>query len=81
MDDRTSAIQTVSLVDPLETEMEALNVQVLECEVVLLGPRVAVALSAAAAAETAKRLADAAAIASRAEPSVPQASHAFSRDV
>jgi hypothetical protein len=80
LDDDESAILTVSLVDPLETEMEALDVQVLEREVVLLGPRVAVALSAAAAAETAKRLADAAAIASRAEISSPQASQAFSRD-
>jgi len=67
--------------DPLETELEALNVQVVEREVVLLGPRVAVALSAAAAAETARRLAEAAAIAAVGEASDAQASQTFSRDV
>jgi hypothetical protein len=67
--------------DPLETELEALNVQVVEREVVLLGPRVAVALSAAAAAETARRLAEAAAIAAHGQASDAQASQTFSRDV
>lgn len=62
----------------LETEVEALDVQVLEHEVVLLGPRVAVALSAEAAAETAKRLAEAAAIAM--QPGECQPSQTFSRD-
>jgi hypothetical protein len=47
----------------LDTEVEALKVQVLDREVVLLGPRVAVALSADAAAETARRLAAAAKLA------------------
>jgi hypothetical protein len=47
----------------LDTEVEALNVQVMDHEVVLLGPRVAVALSADAAAETARRLAAAAKLA------------------
>jgi hypothetical protein len=47
-------------VGQLDTEHEALEVQVLGREVVLLGPRVAIALSAAAAAETARRLASAA---------------------
>ena len=64
----------------LETEVEALDVQVLEHEVVLLGPRVAVALSAEAAAETAKRLAEAAAIAGATQPAESQASQTFSRD-
>lgn len=47
----------------LDTEREALEVQVLGREVVLLGRRIAVALSATAAAETARRLADAAVMA------------------
>jgi hypothetical protein len=47
----------------LDTEVEALKVQVIDREVVLLGPRVAVALSADAAAETARRLAAAAELA------------------
>ena len=64
----------------LETELQALDVQVLEHEVVLLGPRVAIALSAEAAAETARRLAEAATIAAAAEEREPQASHTFSRD-
>jgi hypothetical protein len=71
-------------VNQLDTEREALNVQVMEREVVLLGPRVAVALSAEAAAETARRLADAAAVAASAEAEVDarviQASQTFSRD-
>jgi hypothetical protein len=47
----------------LDTEVKALNVQVMDHEVVLLGSRVAVALSADAAAETARRLAAAAELA------------------
>jgi hypothetical protein len=66
-------------VNQLDTELEALEVQVLDREVVILGPRVAIALSAAAAAETARRLAEAAAIAQSGEPS-PQASHTLSRE-
>jgi hypothetical protein len=65
-------------VNQLDTELEALKVQVLDREVVLLGPRMAIALSATAAAETARRLAAAAALAQSAESS-PQASHASSR--
>lgn len=52
-------------VNPLDADLEALKVHVMNSEVVLLGPRVAVALSADAAAETARRLAAAAAQASR----------------
>lgn len=48
-------------VNPLDADLEALKVHVMNSEVVLLGPRVAVALSADAAAETARRLAAAAA--------------------
>jgi len=66
-------------VSSLDTQHEALKVQVLEHDVVLLGPRVAVALSAEAAAETARRLADAAARAAESE-SDPQASQTFSPD-
>ena len=65
--------------DNLDTEQQALDVKVLEREVVLLGPRVAVALSAAAAAETARRLAAAADMASRAEAG-NHASQTLSRD-
>ena len=74
----------------LDTDHQALDVQVLGREVVLLGPRVAIPLSAAAAAETARRLADAASEALAAESSsgqdfppltlLPQASHTFPRD-
>ena len=67
-------------VNSLETELQALDVQVLEHEVVLLGPRVAIALSAEAAAETARRLAEAAVIAAAAEGRESQPSHTFSRD-
>jgi hypothetical protein len=66
-------------VDHLDTELHALEVQVLAREVVLLGPRVAVALSAEAAAETARRLAEAADLAGRAEVQ-SQASQTLSRD-
>ena len=67
--------------DPLATEWEALTVQVMQKEVVLLGPRVAVALTAAAAAETARRLADAAAEAAACEGSLPpHASQTLSRE-
>ena len=45
----------------LDAERHALDVEVLNDEVVLLGPRVAVPFSAEAAAETARRLAEAAA--------------------
>ena len=72
--------RTVNPLDLLDTDLQALNVQVMEREVVLLGPRVAVALSAAAAAETAKRLAVAAAVAAQAESNGSQASQAFSPD-
>lgn len=76
--------------DPLDTESEALEVQVTG-EVVLLGPGVAIALSADAAAETARRLAAAAAEQAAAggvvEPAIepldsdnPHASQASSRD-
>jgi hypothetical protein len=68
-------------VSQLDTELQALDVRVIEREVVLLGPHVAVALSAAAAAETARRLADAAAIAAAAETTGSQASQTLSRDV
>lgn len=64
----------------LDTELEALKVQVLEGEVVLLGTRVAIALSAAAAAETARRLADAALVAARTEGRMTQASQASRGD-
>ena len=74
----------------LDTDHQALDVQVLGREVVLLGPRVAIALSAAAAAETARRLAEAASEALAAEstshPDLPsltlltQASHALPPD-
>ena len=67
-------------VNSLETELQALDVQVLEHEVVLLGPRVAIALSAEAAAETARRLAEAAVIAAAAARRESQPSHTFSRD-
>ena len=63
-----------------DTEREPLDVQVMEGEVVLLGPRVAIALSATAAAETAKRLADAAAIAARAERLACQSPQTLARD-
>jgi hypothetical protein len=68
--------------DPLATEWKALTVQVMDKEVVLLGPRVAIALTAAAAAETARRLADAAAEAEAAACglSLPQASQTLSRE-
>lgn len=52
----------------LDTELEALEVRVLGGEVVLLGSRIAIALSASAAAETARRLAAAASLAMAAEP-------------
>ena len=67
--------------DPLATEWKALTVQVMDKEVVLLGPRVAIALTAAAAAETARRLADAAAEAA-ASGSLPHphASQTLSRE-
>lgn len=74
----------------LDTEHEALEVQVLGREVVLLGPRVAIALSAAAAAETARRLANAASVAmgselhaapsGKAAVSLVQPSHTFRRE-
>lgn len=74
----------------LDTDHQALDVQVLGREVVLLGPRVAIALSAAAAAETARRLAEAAAEALAAESTsrhdgqhltlLPQASHTLPRE-
>ena len=64
----------------LDTESEALIVQVLDRDVVLLGPRVAIALSAAAAAETARRLADAALIAANAEQQSAQPLQTFSPD-
>ncbi len=74
----------------LDTDHQALDVQVLGREVVLLGPRVAIALSAAAAAETARRLADAASEALAAESNsrhdlapvtlLPHASHTLPRD-
>jgi hypothetical protein len=65
-------------VSSLDTEANALQVQVIEQEVVLLGPRVAIALTADAAAETARRLLEAAALA--ATPMPVQASQASSRD-
>jgi hypothetical protein len=65
--------------DPLATQWQALRVEVLEKEVVLLGPRVAVALTAEAAAETARRLAEAAVQAATSRESA-QASQTFSRD-
>jgi hypothetical protein len=65
--------------DPLATHWQALQVEVLEKEVVLHGPRVAVALTAEAAAETARRLADAAAQAATAQES-DQALQTFSVD-
>jgi hypothetical protein len=61
-------------VNELDTELQALDVQVMDSEVVILGPRVAVALSAEAAAETARRLAIAAAMAAKANPAPTQAS-------
>jgi hypothetical protein len=77
-------------VGQLDTDHQALDVQVLGREVVLLGPRVAIALSAAAAAETARRLAEAAAEALAAESNfrqdgqhltlLPQASHTLPRE-
>jgi hypothetical protein len=67
-------------VDPLDTEWEALKVHVIDREVVLLGPRVAIALTADAAAETARRLAAAAKQAATAAPDPPHASQTFSRD-
>jgi hypothetical protein len=77
-------------VGQLDTDHQALDVQVLGREVVLLGPRVAIALSAAAAAETARRLAEAATEALAAESNshqdlppltlLPQASHTLPRD-
>jgi hypothetical protein len=62
----------------LDTETEPLNVLVQGREVVLLGRRVAVALSAAAAAETARRLTEAAEAAADSNVVAIQASHAFS---
>ena len=64
----------------LDTENEPLNVLVQGREVVLVGRRVAVALSATAAAETARRLAEAAAEADSDASNVVQikASQAFS---
>ena len=62
----------------LDTETEPLNVLVQGPEVVLLGRRVAVALSANAAAETARRLAEAAEAAASSNVVSIQASHAFS---
>jgi hypothetical protein len=60
-------------VGQLDTEHEALQVQVLGREVVLLGKRgVAIALSGKAAAETAQRLAEAAAMAMAGQPEVSQ---------
>ena len=64
----------------LDTELEPLDVQVMGNDVVLLGPRVAIALSATAAAETARRLGDAAAIAARGERPAPQPPQTLSRD-
>ena len=74
----------------LDTDHQPLDVQVLGREVVLLGPRVAIALSAAAASETARRLAEAASEALAAEsnphPDLPslkvltQASQTLPRD-
>ncbi len=71
-----------SKVDPLDTQLEALDVQVVGGEVVLLGPRVAVALTAAAAAETARRLAAAATEAAKEKEgdNSAQASQALSPD-
>ena len=62
----------------MDTETEPLNVLVQGPEVVLLGRRVAVALSADAAAETARRLAEAAEAAAASNVVPIQASHAFS---
>lgn len=62
----------------LDTENEPLSVLVQGHEVVLLGRRVAVALSAQAAAETARRLAEAAEAAADPKVIPIQASHAFS---
>jgi hypothetical protein len=62
----------------LDTEDEPLNVLVQGREVVLLGRRVAVALSAQAAAETARRLAEAAEAAADPKVIPIHASHAFS---
>ena len=62
----------------LDTEKEPLNVLVQGREVVLLGRRVAVALSAEAAAETARRLTAAAEAATDPKVVPLQASHAFS---
>lgn len=67
-------------VGQLDTDCDALTVKVLEREVVLLGPRVAIALSAAAALETARRLADAAVIAATAEKPPDQPLQTFSPD-
>lgn len=62
----------------LDTEIEPLNVLVQGSEVVLIGRRTAVALSAAAAAETARRLAEAAETAAASTVVQLEASHAFS---
>jgi hypothetical protein len=74
-------------VDPLDTELEPLKVQVMDGEVVLLGARAAIALSAEAAAETARRLAAAAEqaattarVGAAPESQDGQASHASSSD-
>lgn len=74
----------------LDTEHAPLEVQILGREVVLLGRRFAIALSAAAAAETARRLAEAATMATSADvvpiqgrelpPTTSQASQTLSRD-
>jgi hypothetical protein len=65
-------------VGQLDTETEALEVQVLGREVVLLGRRVSIALSVDAAAETARRLAEAVAIAQTNEQLPPRAGPALS---
>jgi hypothetical protein len=64
----------------LDTEHEALEVRVLGREVVLLGKRISIALSAAAAAETARRLANAASIALASEPGSRTDSHVIPAD-
>ncbi|MFC3077697.1 hypothetical protein ACFODL_06310 [Phenylobacterium terrae] len=48
---------------PLQADHAPLQVEAMDGEVVITGPRVAVALTAAAAAETARRIAEAAATA------------------